>query len=471
MENKHLYLKNQVSDITFNILEDLFKFISKDDYELNKNIDDYVFSKLNWKKEKNADSNVKSKIMYNRYCSLIEHILKEYSNLSGLEKKEMIDYYLWDNGLKEIKCIGLSWYYDYKFKKNTATIYKGRYKETNWSEIRNSTLNNETGVEAVKGIMRTCREHINKGGNVELRSFSKCFATDLFKYISLYEHVDKSISADIYIKRDAEINVVKTFDKGLVSLQQFIYKNLSIDDCDFVIDFSTPRDNERKNFDKWYEEFMTTKFGSINSDEFESKSLNDYLYDFLVRKQENDTKISKMVSPLTDEEVIVSGDLWGGCIEFNEEGSACYDDIDKLKYVHFNLNENELYKLIYTYYEKYSEKNEGISPNDFEFEYNNYFESLINELHKYNESNNVDNLEEVFKKLNYIREESKKGSKKIETLLKLIDWSNEKINTKWDFRNIYNKKNENLYVNFFKLILIDTYKKSRMKGIHNYAEQ
>lgn len=470
MVGKHLQYKDNISQRTYNVLNNLHQIILKaDDCVINENTKQYVFKNYDINTLKKYDLKLKSAIFYQRYCILVEALLKEYADINDLDRKEIIDYYVWDNRLKELNCIGLSWYYNYKFKKSKATIYKGRFKKVNWDEIKNKELKDKTGIDAMQSIIKTCRKHINPGGEIQLRSFSKCFGIDLFKYVSLYKHIDKSLSADIYIKRDAEINIIKIPNKT-ISIQQFILNNICINESDFVLDFSMPRNDERENFEKWYKDFMCKsekfyeKFENIQMIVKETEKYHEDFFNILVEGYENSKQISKMVSPLADREVIVSGDVWGDSIEFDEESiiysneTICdYKDYDKC--VHFNLSEEELYQLIYRYYQKYAQEKYKMGPKEFEDKYNNYFTEIINDLKKRSISKESTMKETTFfkllDKLNTIKKECKKTSIKVESIISFIEWNNEEINLDWTYKNIFNKQKENAVVNFVKCIMFD----------------
>lgn len=469
MKYTYLELENKISIFSFSILEDLYKWNTIDNYKLKDYTQKYIFDRFNLAVEKNPNINLKVKILYERYCILIKELLEEYCDVAESERHKIIDYYLWNNKLKELNCIGLSWYYDYKFKKSKATIYKGRFKESNWDELRNSRLKDKKGASAMKGIIDICRRHINKGNeDVQLKSFSKCFGTDLFKYVALYKHDNTELSTDLYIKKDADINVLKTKEMQM-SVQEFIYEDMYIKDCDFILDFSMPRDMKRENFDKWHKNFMDNK-NDFTEDEIIDSNIEELsdswelrFYQILMKNEEYKTKISRRISPIADSEVIVSGDVWGESVDFkedniiydNEENILGYNDYGKC--IHFNIKEEELYRLIYLYYQKYAQFKKHVPEDIFKKLFIEYYDREINAFKNYYNEKQIDG-QEIIEKLicikEYILDKYNIYSKKLESIISFIDWNEEKIKSDWSYKNIYKKDTDNLFVNAFKEIAL-----------------
>lgn len=464
---RHEILKGKISDSAYNLLDWLFS----NKQQMESGLFDKVRNDLDicyvvTSKLQNDDLKLKKEILYLRYCNLIENLCKEYEELNIPDKKEIIDYYIFDNRLKELNFLGIGFYYDCKFKRKKVTVYKGRFKETNWNQVCNSEkVKNKVGVDAIKEIFKVCREHINPGGSIQLRSFSKCFIIDLFKYISLYTNKDGIIAADIYVKKDADINVIE-IDNKPISLQKYITSRSRLEDSKFVIDFSEPRNYNRDNFYRWYKDFMGAEFNDVKNEgtiETEQKSYEEYISEYfsrIIEHSENRKQVSLMVSPVADREVVVSGDLWE-TIDYDEEEKntdAC---------IHFSLNEEELYELIISYFIRYLNLGEGVNAVDISKKFRTNLVKMLDLLKKeLNKENGVDGGEELCNKINCIKQliESSSENKKVLAVLAMIDWDcekkywNEDNVKKLSYSRIYNKSKENLFVNVLKCICIDIIK-------------
>ncbi|MCD3291789.1 hypothetical protein G8V30_12435 [Clostridium botulinum C/D] len=138
--NRHECFEKYISVETFNLLRMLYHLANMDLYrellDSNKeSLKQFRKKALNLNEEKDdfdiADTILKSCIYYERYCNLIEALKKEYQHLEDEEKKEIIDYYLFDNRLKELNCIGLSFYFDCKYKKTKTTLFRSEGGKNN----------------------------------------------------------------------------------------------------------------------------------------------------------------------------------------------------------------------------------------------------------------------------------------------------------------------------------------------------
>lgn len=465
---RHELLKEKISDLTYNLLEWLHSCERQEmktdlSKKINNMADIHAVISSNFKYE---DLNLKKGILYLRYCILIEQLCEEYKELEDIEKKELIDYYVFSNSLKELNFWGIGFYYDCKYKRKKATIYKGRFKDVNWNQVCNSDkVKNKVDADAVKEMFKACRKHINTGGDIQLRSFSKCFIIDLFKYISLYKHTDGKIAADVYVKEDADINIVKIDDR-LISLQKYITDGIRLEKSEFIIDFSEPRNYDRDNFYRWYKTFMGTEFNNVKNEstnETEHRSYEEYIREYFSRiidRSENEKQVSLMVSPVADREVVVSGNLWE-TVNYDAEEEQTDDCI------HFYFTEEELYELIICYFIRYlslgKKSNEIDVPKSFRSNVAKMLDLLKKELNKGNEA---DAIKELGNKIDCIKKivELDSGNKKVLALLAMIDWDYEKKYweegnvKKLSYNRIYNKSKENLFVNILKCICIDVLK-------------
>lgn len=415
------------------------------------------------------DSQLKIKTLYLRYCHLIEYLIAEYQELENDEKQQMIDYYVFNNSLKELNFLGMGFYYDCKYKQTTATLYKGRSKQVNWKQkASDETRKNKVSTDAVKEMFKACRQHINIGGDIELKSYSKCFILDLFKYISLYEHPDGHFLADVYVKEKADINIIQVHDQT-ISIQKYILADYRLQNIEFVIDFSEPRNYDRDNFYRWYESFMETEFKKESSETpsiSEYKNFEEYFQYYFannLNQSENRTQVSLMVSPVSDREVVLSGDLWE-TIDFEtyeNQRDAC---------IHFSFTEEELFELIIAYFVTFFNMFNRNEEADLDQAFRNdvlaildKLQEIINKNSETEVPNNTIGEIDITKKIDAIKHivAVESTNKKVLGLLEMIDWDYEKKYwsdrnvDKFVFKKIYNKNAENIFVNVLKCVCID----------------
>ena len=256
-KNRHENLKHKISDSTYEILEKLY-YVAKLD---NKKSCEYLNREIDVLKEKvfkldgrlqSKDILLKSYILYNRLCILIEHLLDEYEDFNQSEKFEMIDYYLFDNRLKELNCTGLSWYYDCKFKPNSVRVFRSEGGICNWENTKYN-FGLESKIEVLKNIINNCREHINKGNyKIKLRSYSKSFGVVLFKYLSI---PNGKSSVKLCFNEAVDTNVIILNNKP-ISLQRFIANEEKINSIDFCIDMTSVRNEKRDNLTRWMKSLL-----------------------------------------------------------------------------------------------------------------------------------------------------------------------------------------------------------------------
>lgn len=348
-------------------------------------------------------------IYYVRICSLIENILKEYEN-NVEEAKNAVNYYVFNNGMKEMNYFGLGWYYDVKFNKKIATIYSSEYiqeVETIWD--KGNTEHNRIKDNILQSIMKGCRDHINRGNEekVKLISFSKCFGIDLFKY--MYLNNDRKLRLSIV--KNAEINKLY-FNNNDMSIQK--YKRADINEVpDFCLDFSEVRNSKTKEFNSWFKRFLGEEF--ISQKELEEKkkeidadysNLDSLVYILLKEEhlEEGKAAVSSRMTPIKDKEVIISNNELWEMVKY--EDSIAYNELEDGKCYSFELDEKEYIQLIYEYYSKLSS--------------NMY--SKVKEISEFKEimQKNVDNLKDENNKPDSELEELQ-GQSDDEELQKRID--------------------------------------------------
>ncbi len=394
-ENRHKKYKNKISDSTYAVLEKLYYVINHESNKsfewMNQEIKDLKVNVFKIDDNLQArDILLKSYVFYARYCILIEHLLIEYDTLSLVDRMQIIDYYLFDNRLKELNCVGLSWYYDCKFKPSTVIAFRSEGGSCDWNSTQyNYALNR---IDIMKSIINNCREHINKGSyKVKLRSYSKCFGIVLFKYLSIPTN---NSSVKLCINTELHSNVIRLND-SLMSFQKFIDSGEEIKAIDFCLDMTSVRNEKRDNLGKWMKSFLG----------------------------EESTEIQKMISPVSDKEIIVS---------YKPREEKYYD-----------LNQKELIYLLHEYYRLYSEKVLKTS---------NIFESRFEKITE--EIKNLENGKEYIEWIiECVRDVPNSSVKKITEILSYVDWTQEKLNLDKGYQNLYKGESANPSINVFKMIL------------------
>lgn len=495
MDNKHEEFKNKISCETYEMLETMYRVIN---VENKNNIDMNTLSKLNEilpKKDLQVwDRTMKISISYIRHCNIIQSLLEEYPNGTEDEKK-IIDYYINSNELREMKKLGVGHYYNVKYKKCIETLYSVGYgKDSNWIDWlkKQNVVENNIKENGIQLIFKACNKHMNRGGEVRLKSLSKCFGVDLFKYMRL----DQNKNANIYIIKDAPVNFIK-IDQIEQSLQEYIFlgANFDIDkNPQFCLDFSNVRNGEFENYNKWSKEFLKNS-AYISEAEFNKKKAeygiqNELLESMLFYSmkqehiQDGDKAISSRISPIADKEVIASDTFWL-IKEYHTElpmrgikTGVCY---------HFSFSCEEYCQLIYSYFKEYAKRKMEI-----EGEYKSRIESwlgnleevilqlkeeqkkLKQEVREYEKldrehikkeeqrlQSNIEFCDEFIEFLDKVKrmDISEESTKKIQDVLQFVEWEKEEIPKHWSFNNIYHSKcngNENVFVNIYKCICKST---------------
>ncbi|UJF33740.1 hypothetical protein [Paenibacillus hexagrammi] len=245
--DRHREFNGKVGAYTYFLLEILSKLSDGNEFclsdlDLLKTINIRVLDA-----NKLPENRMKLSVHYIRLCKIIDNLLKEYENYDDEFKKTVIDYYIQSNSIKEMNSIGLGWYYDVKYRKETSTLYSVGYGvDSNWHEwLKNSyNENNKIKENGVQSFFYACKEHINPGGKIRLKSLSKCFGIDLFKYMQL----DRNGNANLYIIKDAPINFIE-YEGSKITLQEYLLSDFDFDakkNPEFCFDFSHPRNEEKK---------------------------------------------------------------------------------------------------------------------------------------------------------------------------------------------------------------------------------
>lgn len=402
MKKIHLEFEGQVSADTFAILEKMYRQCEDTNYFVDGEAIKKIFEIDKYFNVENPDKKLKIKILYQRYCILIKELLNEYSEIPDEDRKRIVDYYLFDNRLKELKYLGLGHYYNAKFKKSQATLYRSNGRD----RIEPYYFGESDSVETVKIIFEQCREHINKGTNkVRLYSYSKCFGTVLFKYLSIEEG---ATSVNLHIIPNRDINVIDV-DGENMSIQQFLGSQCKDTKIDFCIDMSSVRDGKRDNLTSWMKDFLG----------------------------DNSTEIQKLHSPVSDQEVIMS-------YVPDQEVSE-------------RFNEGELIYLLYRYYAKYYEIRNKDKSDNFNIEFGKTITYLNEEVEKdlanQHSEENVHQLKNIKKFIALFKlcvDGNEAHDEKVNKVFTYIDWNAENLNIDKDTESIYKAKSTNSYITNFK---------------------
>lgn len=475
MDNKHCNFRGKVSEEIYANLESMYQVIEGQDIteELKNNL---KIDKLTI----DEDIRLKVSIYYLRWCEFINNVIE-----NDAINKDNIAYYLQCNSLVEMKHLGLGYYFDVKYpKQKIATLYSVGYGEdSTWKEFlkNNNIESNQIKENGIQLIFRACKEHINCGGNYSLKSLSKCFGVDLFKYMKL----DNNGNANLYIIKNTLVNFIKINEKSF-SVQDYLVSDEIFDESvQFCIDFTNVRGNKAENYNSWSKRFLCeNEFISIKelNDKKEEYEIREDTYDDIIlsmlqsdRKEKGERSIGSRVSPITDREVIVSDQLWGSEeIEDKIDNTVMKDE----QCYHFTFTENEYVALIYFYFMKYAEEKN----NKKECYENNSKKRLeeigkiikkINGLITEKEDEDSEETSGEIEKLKLMKVRSEEIEKKfdsaiqlinnipqnIQTVLNTINWDNEEIPKHWSLDNIYQAKNQedtkNLICNIIKCLCKD----------------
>lgn len=404
--DKHSKFQGKINKDTLAILNELYQVINGNLESISENTQKKVLKEIDSNKLQFRDLQLKLAIYYQRYYILIEKLLKEYRELNSEERNELIDYYLFDNRLKELNCIGLSYYYDCKFKRTQATLFRSDGK----IEITPINYNESDNILILERIFNYCREHINKGNDkVILRSYSKCFGTVIFKYLSIIEG-NKSVR--LCIRPDSNVNVIVS-DGRTMSLQKYIGSRPATNRIDFCIDMSNVRNKKRDNLTIWMKSFLG----------------------------EDSCEIQKIHSPVSDKEVIMS---------FAPKNE-----------LYFDFKEDELVYLLYRYYRKYYEQNKKTEGEKFDDNFNGLIAELKKELSQnlnhYSEEDEIQkskNIEQYIMNIEaYIKDADKLTVDKVNEVFDYINWDKESLSEDKDIDSVYKNETSNSNINIFKLLL------------------
>lgn len=430
----HTTYQNKISQSTFLILETIYQLIKNQEEIIPSSLTQIVFENTSIDYKYYGSIHHQLECYYHQYCMLIDKISLEYTQEPLPFRQELIDYYLYDNRLKELKFSGLIYEYPCYFPKSQATLYKAYYKKSDWQSYIKPYIT-QKGIEALQTIFHICREHISPWGSVQLHSFSKCLGLDLFKYLSFYPNNENILQTILLIKQNADINIIKSQNQSY-SLQQFIWNNIPLKDCEFAIDFSRTQCNKRNELYDWYNQFMQ--------------------HDFQTNQKNKPYKqMGVMVSPMADKEVVVSGNLWD-IMPY----SSLANPKPENQCTYFELSEYELYDLLFHYFHIFLIKKHHFQ-NTILFQklHNQKIDLFISLFQSQPIPYSLKSAErKAIQKLLSLKKDSFPTPPiKIQSILNSIIWEQEEIQLDWWLSSIYNKLPINIYLNIYKCLLVDIY--------------
>lgn len=252
-KNKDIKNDEEIFNIKVeNIEEELQLLIFKHRYE---NIKRYVNFLSTYKNEKSKDDNIKEE-------------------LSQEEKDTLVEYYLFDNDLKELSILGTSIYADVLFiKRQVPYLYRCVGKDRNENTCEANSVKKFPRKSHVKEIFKTCYDQFKNEYTGGKYSYSKCLGRVLFKYGNVnitratYESDDEK-KIILEIRKNAWVNSILGKDNPenkdsendkIIMIQEYLKNNKNEEECTnipmFCVDMSNAfLDNEKflKNWIKSY---------------------------------------------------------------------------------------------------------------------------------------------------------------------------------------------------------------------------
>lgn len=313
-------------------------------------------------------------ILKQRYLNLKTFLEKQKTKYEDLDIEELQELLFFYNDLKEINFIGTDMYANALFLKNKVPyLYRSVGKDIDKDRVFEDA--DIKYSELTKTIFQECLKQIETGGKGELFSYSKCFGKMLYKYTTLQSGASE---AEIEVRKDAIINAISEDGKDFISIQRYI-RNCTIRNGKsglpyFAIDMSNARDNSVEYLKYWITKFLGEQEWHWHKD---------------------------IVDPIGDAEVV--------CNFTNKSQCRNCDSVQRMKF-----SKDEFCILLYKYFSKYAQENEIYE----------WFSSFISKTLDTLKIFQNGNLECFYKK---VMDDSLQGidSKKINDILKMLDWENE----------------------------------------------
>lgn len=307
--------------------DELSRYISKDLYELlnalyniainndKSSID--IIHKIEEQYKPNLSINLRGLSIYlNTYTYYIRYLYLINQLIRENKSNEIIDYYVFNNSLKELVGNGTSYYFNFRANMFKSTLFRItenlekdnkkadelkekinlKVKLTEQSLIdyfgiakdlaeymsKNIIYNNEKDI--VKMWILFCVSQVNGSKENKLQSYSKSLGVVLFKYAHG--------KCQILIRENEDINCIKYKNENTTELQLFeSYGKIWNDVEGFCIDFSNVRDDKLNNLNKWLESLYGEENNILtySSPVFDRHVVNTF------KMNENNSKIINIV--------------------------------------------------------------------------------------------------------------------------------------------------------------------------------
>lgn len=323
---------------------------------------------------------VQAFLLIKRYINIIKFFLEKYEKKIP---KELLDYYLFDNRLKEINNIGLAFYMDvhfeYKREEERTYIYRCDGSTTKGIEKQEKELFKKvlTKEELLKKIVELSQVHISKRISYDnsqkdwFQSYSACMGRNLHRYFDApgfdsearYEIANGSFVNTIKYTDNRDKKNTENVDKeDKVEYIQEVLWNGGIEEqieeqegtarfknIGFCLAMYNVRDNANKNFSEWSKAYLK---GSIDWNALSSD------------RESNDENLSvesrnkRLLGAIPDYEIVTTMDYYKQKEEL---------DSRKRHKIVFELDAAERIGLLFHYYKEYlsrakktSERHENI---------------------------------------------------------------------------------------------------------------
>lgn len=397
---------------------------------------------------------VQAFLLIKRYINIIKFFLEKYEKKIP---KELLDYYLFDNRLKEINNIGLAFYMDvhfeYKREEERTYIYRCDGSTTKGIEKQEKELFEKvlTKEELLKKIVELSQVHISKRISYDnsqkdwFQSYSACMGRNLHRY---FDAPGFDFKARYEIANGSFVNTIKYTDnrdkknsenvdkEDKVEYIQEVLWNGGIEEqieeqegtvrfknIGFCLAMYNVRDNANKNFSEWSKAYLK---GSIDWNALSSD------------RESNDGNLSvesrnkRLLGAIPDYEIVTTKDY------YTEVKQEELDSRKRHKKVFDKLDAAERIGLLFYYYKfflseaKYiDERYESVKIEDIEEKMRNMINSTLDEFNdrkKYEERFFMWNEFEKFIKntKQLINDDTNSESiEKIRNILTYVNWENE----------------------------------------------
>ncbi len=325
-----------------------------------------------------SSKRIQAFLLIKRYLNIISFFIGE-NGVSKDMPADVLDYYLFDNRLMELRNIGLSFYsnvlFQYNRNKENFFVYrcdKGDTKGHNeeyWKKCK-------TREEVMKEIVERSQIHISKRigtENIEkdwFKSYSACMGRNLHRYMDARGFNDE---ATYEIAEGKYVNTVAVNDEGAKSVQEFLWEektsksensiNVSNNEVEsdssseesneeapfkkvgFCLATYNVRDNSNDNFRNWSTEFLGRR---VNWSESEKENSNS---------EETVNDGDRLLGAIPDYEIVTTKDYFTAVNNIPPVCRRVFRRMEGIRgKVIFKLNFSQRVGLLFGYYMLYMEK-------------------------------------------------------------------------------------------------------------------